>query len=85
MKKTFDADFKASKAAVNPRGYTVPNFGMDQDIKNVKTSISATEKTLNKKWNPVQDANGAWNMPEAADNSSYAYNPDQYINNNGLV
>jgi len=34
-------------------------------------------------WNPTQDSNGYWNVPLAADNSSYAYNAGQYINNNG--
>lgn len=85
MKKTFTADFEASKAPANPRGYFVPDFGIDQDIKNVKSSIASTEQKLKTKWNPKQDANGAWNMPEAASADSYGYNKLQYINNSGLV
>ncbi len=85
LNKTFTADFGAQSAAVNPRGYTVPHFGIDEDIKNVNNSLKVTEKALNHQWKPTQDANGYWNTPQAADNASYGYNQNQYINNSGLV
>lgn len=68
-----------------PRDYFVPNFGVDEDIKNVQAAVASEEDIQGHTWAPKQDANGYWTVPEAADNSSYAYNPDQYINNNGLV
>jgi len=68
-----------------PRGYFVPDFGVDEDIKNVGEAIASEESNLGHKWAPTQDANGFWNVPEAADNSSYGYNTGQYINNSGLV
>jgi hypothetical protein len=85
LNKTFTADFGQVAASVNPRDYFVPHFGVDQDIKNVKNSLEVTEKALKHKWKPTQDANGYWNTPQAADNSSYGYNQNQYINNSGLV
>jgi len=44
-----DASF-GSKAAggLNPRDYTVPDFGVDQDIINVTTSINNTEAKMKK-------------------------------------
>lgn len=65
-----------------PRDYFVPDFGVDEDIKNVQSAIVQEEGILGTKWSPTQDANGYWNVPEAADNSSYAYGAN-YINNNG--
>jgi len=71
------------KPDLPPRNYFVPDFGVDEDIKNVESSIKSEEKRLGA-WKPVQDGNGFWNMPEAIDNSSYAYGAN-YINNNGLA
>ena len=68
-----------------PRNYFVPNFGVDEDIKNVQAAVASEEDLQGHTWTPTQDANGYWNVPEAADNSSYAYNQNQYINNNGMV
>jgi hypothetical protein len=34
MGKTFNANFGQTKNPENPRDYTVPNFGVDRDIKN---------------------------------------------------
>lgn len=85
MKKTFTADFGAQAAAVNPRDYVVADYGaLDQDIKNVKSSIASTEKTLKTKWTPTKDSNGYWNTPQAADNSSYGYSKEIYVNNSGM-
>lgn len=42
------ADFGAKAAPVNPRNYFVPDFGVDEDIKNVSTSINNTEKRMGK-------------------------------------
>lgn len=33
---------------MNPRGYFVPDFGVDQDIKNVSGAIAQSEKKLGK-------------------------------------
>lgn len=68
-----------------PRDYKVPDFGVDEDIKNVRSAIASEEDLQGHSWNPTQDANGYWSVPEAASNDSYAYNPDQYVNNNGMV
>jgi hypothetical protein len=53
------ADFGATKAPVNPRGYTVPDFGVDQDIKDVKASIKGAEKKLKKTFKADFGANKA--------------------------
>ena len=70
---------------MNPRDYFVPHFGVDQDIINTTGSIAQSEAALKHKWVPKQDKNGFWNMPQAADNASYGYNKDVYVNNSGLV
>ena len=56
-----------------PRNYFVPHFGEDPDIKAAKEHIAQQEKRLAHAWNPKQDDNGVWIVPEAADNSSYSY------------
>jgi hypothetical protein len=33
--------------------YPVPDFGVDEDIKNVKASIEGSEATLGHKWTPT--------------------------------
>jgi len=65
-----------------PRDYFVPDFGVDEDILGVQSAIKSEEKIQGREWKPTQDANGYWNVPEAADNTSYAYGAN-YINNNG--
>ena len=49
-----NANFGAKTAPVNPRGYTVPDFGVDRDIIWTQGSIKQSEKRLGKKWNPTQ-------------------------------
>lgn len=39
---TLTASFKNNEAPVNPRGYFVPNFGVDEDIINVTQAINNT-------------------------------------------
>ena len=56
-----------------PRDYPVANFGVDHDIAATQASI-ATQEALHGKWHPVQDDNGVWILPQAADNKSYTYN-----------
>ena len=51
------ADFSAKAAPVNPRNYFVPNFGPDEDMINVNTSINNTEKRLNHKFSADFGAN----------------------------
>jgi len=85
LNKKFSADFGADEAKVNPRNYFVPHFGIDQDIQNVSNSIAVSEKALGHKWTPTQDKNGYWNTPQAADNASYGYNKNVYVNNSGLL
>ena len=60
---------KKDRPAPHPVDYFVPNFGLDQDIKNVHSSLANTEKKMGA-WNPVQDDNGVWMVP-SADNSMY--------------
>ena len=55
-----------------PKDYAVPNFGEDEDIKNVKAQV-AKQEAIHGPWVPVQDDNGYWIVPEAADNKSYTY------------
>jgi len=84
--KQFTADFGFGKDADKelPRDYFVPHFGVDQDIKNVQNSIAVTEKTLSHTWTPTQDKNGYWSTPSAADNSSYGYNQNVFVNHSGF-
>ena len=37
-----------------PTGYTVPNFGADHDIVNIKDAISSSEEKLDYKWTPTK-------------------------------
>jgi hypothetical protein len=57
----------------NPVNYKVPNFGIDQDIADSLASEKSTSETLDKKWNPTQDANGVWVVPQPINNESYTY------------
>ena len=65
------ASFKKPKGP--PRDYYVPNFGVDQDILDAQKNIKDQEARLKHKWTPVQDDNGVWGVPTAADNKSYTY------------
>jgi len=51
----------------------VPNLGLDRDIIDAGSSIQTTEKKLKTKWNPKQDKDGMWVVPQPIDNSSYSY------------
>ena len=59
-----------------PRGYFIPNFGMDKDIVDAQSNIASSEATLKSKWEPTQDANGVWMVPEASLADSYSYDAD---------
>jgi len=37
------ADFKATDGSVNPRGYTVPDFGVDPEVIDTSNSIKVSE------------------------------------------
>jgi hypothetical protein len=58
----------------HPMNYKVPNFGVDQDIKDATENISNAEEALGP-WNPTQDKNGVWLVPQAFSASSYSYDP----------
>jgi len=45
----FTADFGAKAAPVNPRGYFVPNFGLDADIKSSLSNLNL-EEDIHGKW-----------------------------------
>jgi hypothetical protein len=55
-----------------PRNYPVANFGVDKDILETQASIAKTEGELGS-WEPKQDENGFWIVPEAFSASSYNY------------
>lgn len=57
----------------HPKDYPVPNFGVDEDIAWTQKNIEDASKNLGHKWEPVQDDNGVWLVPGAADNKSYSY------------
>lgn len=46
------ADFGSKAASVNPRGYTVPDFGQDRDITDSLKNLKDQEKL-----------HGNWNLP----------------------
>ena len=48
------------------------DYGVDQDILDAQKSIASIEK-IHGAWNPVQDENGYWIVPEAFNNKSYNY------------
>jgi hypothetical protein len=69
------ADFGFDKSTVDtPRNYFVPDFGLDEDIAGVVSSLDWSQKDLSHVWTPTQDDNGYWNVPEAASADSYSYN-----------
>jgi hypothetical protein len=53
--------------------YRVPNFGVDTDIADTQESEKSTSDQLGIKWEPTQDANGVWTVPQPFDNRSYSY------------
>jgi len=55
------------------RDYKVPNFGMDHDIADSLASEKTTSAELGTAWEPTQDANGVWLVPQPFDNKSYSY------------
>jgi hypothetical protein len=55
-----------------PRNYPVANFGVDQDILDTQSSLSKTENELGS-WEPKQDENGFWIVPQPFDAKSYNY------------
>ena len=68
------ANFKADKSNVaTPRNYVVPDFGADPEITYAKEGLKWAQQDLGHVWTPTQDANGYWNVPEAASASSYSY------------
>jgi hypothetical protein len=85
-----DAALKAAEKQLNhklviadrpkwPQDYPVPNFGVDQDILDAQASIAGAEDKLGA-WNPKQDENGYWLVPQPFDNKSYNYhNRDVYV------
>jgi len=46
-------------------GYTVPDFGIDHDIKASKASEKEAEASTGHQWNPKKDADGNWIVPTA--------------------
>lgn len=56
-----------------PKDYFVPNFGVDEDVAWTQKNIADASKNLGHEWKPVQDENGVWLVPSAADNASYTY------------
>jgi len=53
--------------------FKVPDFGVDQDIKYATEGLNWAQAELGHKWEPKQDKDGYWNVPEAANNGSYSY------------
>ena len=65
-------DYKPAKVAWS-LDYKVPNFGVDFDIADSLESEKSTSSQLNLKWEPTQDVNGVWIVPQPFDNRSYSY------------
>ena len=54
--------------------------GPDPDIIGTQESIATSEVATGHSWDPKQDANGVWLMPEAAEAGSYSYHDrDVYL------
>ena len=81
MAHNLKADFGDKKNPENPRDYVVPDFGVDEDIIGVQDSTKWAQSDLGHVWTPTQDANGYWEVPEAASNDSYSYSPDSGFTN----
>merc|ERR1719223_1150947 len=64
---------KEAKKLAHPVDYKVADFGLDEDVVITQKNIADQEKLKKHKWKPKQDENGAWVVPEAADNDSYSY------------
>jgi hypothetical protein len=77
LKKKFNPPPKVAPTPVP----AVPNFGVDQDIKDATSNIAMAEEA-NGPWNPKQDANGVWIVPQPITASSYSYDAghvDHYV------
>lgn len=61
------------KKEEHDKDYFVPHFGVDPDILATQESEVQASKTLNHSWEPTQDKNGYWNVPQPFDNKSYTY------------
>ena len=66
---------------MNPRDYFVPDFGLDEDIIGVNDGLAWAQNDIGHTWSPTQDANGYWNVPEAAAADSYSYNGNSGFTN----
>merc|ERR1712166_664149 len=67
--------------ADHPVDYFVPDFGLDEDIIGVNDGLAWAQKDIGHTWTPTQDANGYWNVPEAAAADSYSYNGNSGFTN----
>lgn len=47
----------------HPTGYSVPDFGVDEDVIATQAHMKQQEKTLGVNWNPDQDDSGKWIVP----------------------
>jgi len=65
-------DYKPASVAWK-LNYRVPNFGVDADIADSLESEKSTSDSLGHKWEPTQDVNGFWEVPQPFDNRSYSY------------
>jgi hypothetical protein len=63
---------KKDRPAPHPVDYKVPNFGLDHEILTTQANI-AVQEAKHGSWTPVQDDEGFWIVPGAADNASYTY------------
>ena len=81
MAHNLKADFGDKKNPENPRDYVVPDFGVDEDIIGVQDSTKWAQSDLGHVWTPTQDANGYWEVPEAASNDSYSYDGNSGFTN----
>jgi len=58
--------------------YYVPNFGIDQDIKDAQKNIADEEK-INGKWNPVRDGAGGFVLPALSPNGGQTHNGKHFL------
>jgi hypothetical protein len=65
--------WEKTKKPADP-SYSVPDFGVDEDIIRAQDGLAWAQNDLSHTWTPTQDANGYWNVPEAASAASYSYN-----------
>ena len=67
------------------KNYFVPNFGVDEDVKNTLAHVEAQEKRLKHKWTPKQDENGYWIVPEPINNRAYTYGSPSLVQTDAEV